>query len=68
MPLRRALSCRFCHKTEDQVDVLLAFTEDLCICDECVWLIIEIIAKDRPDWRDRIVEKLKGVEPNSPKR
>lgn len=62
---KRPLSCSFCRKTEDEVDVLLAFTQGFSICNECVWLMVEIIATDRPEWRDRILEKLKGIEPDN---
>jgi hypothetical protein len=57
------LTCKFCHKTQEEVAVLLAFPENLQICDECVWLMVEIIATGRPDWRDRTIEKLRNVEP-----
>jgi len=59
------LRCKFCRKTQDDVAVLLAFPEDLSICDECVWLMVEIIATDRPAWRDRTIEKLRNVQPKS---
>jgi ATP-dependent protease Clp ATPase subunit len=57
------LSCTFCHKSEKEVVALLAFADRLHICDECVWLMVEIIATDRPDWRDKIIDKLKNVRP-----
>jgi ATP-dependent protease Clp ATPase subunit len=56
------LSCKFCSKTQDGVVALLASPDNLNICDECVWLMVEIIATKRPDWRDRTIEKLKNVE------
>jgi ATP-dependent protease Clp ATPase subunit len=59
------LTCKFCDKTQDQVAVLLAFQTDLCICDECVGLMAEIIATDNHDWRDRTIEKLRNVQPKS---
>jgi ATP-dependent protease Clp ATPase subunit len=59
------LHCKFCHKTQDEVAVLLAFSKDFSVCDECVWLMVEIIATDRPDWRDRTIEKLKNVGPKT---
>ena len=58
-----ALSCTFCHKSEKEVFALLAFPDRLNICDECVWLMVEIVATDRPDWRDKIIDKLKSVRP-----
>jgi hypothetical protein len=58
-----ALSCTFCHKSEKEVVTLLAFPDRLHICDECVWLMVEIIATDRPDWRDKVIDKLKNVRP-----
>jgi ATP-dependent protease Clp ATPase subunit len=56
-----ALSCKFCRKSQADVVALLAFPEGLNICDECVWLMVEIIATGRPQWRDRIVDKLRNV-------
>lgn len=58
-----ALSCTFCHKSEKEAVALLAFPDRLNICDECVWLMVEIVATDRPDWRDKIIDKLKSVRP-----
>ena len=59
-----ALSCTFCHKSEKDVVALLAFPDRLNICDECVWLMVEIIATDRPDWRDKVIGKPKSVRPH----
>jgi ATP-dependent protease Clp ATPase subunit len=59
-----ALNCTFCRKSEKEVVALLAFP-DLYICDECVWLMVEIIATSNFDWRDRIIEKLKNVKSQS---
>jgi ATP-dependent protease Clp ATPase subunit len=40
-----ALSCTFCHKSEKEVVALLAFPDRLHICDECIWLMVEIVER-----------------------
>ncbi len=42
------LCCSFCAKTQDEVDRLIA-GPDVYICNECVYLCDEIIAKDHED-------------------
>ena len=41
------LTCSFCGKHQRQVNKLIA-GPDVYICNECVDLCVEIIAKDRP--------------------
>jgi ATP-dependent Clp protease ATP-binding subunit ClpX len=42
-----ALTCSFCGKHQRQVNKLIA-GPDVYICNECVDLCVEIIAKQRP--------------------
>jgi ATP-dependent protease Clp ATPase subunit len=55
------LSCTFCHKGQDEVVAILAFPADLSICNECVWLMVEIIAQRHPEWRDQTLKKLMEI-------
>jgi ATP-dependent Clp protease ATP-binding subunit ClpX len=41
------LTCSFCGKHQRQVDKLIA-GPDVYICNQCVDLCVEIIAKERP--------------------
>jgi ATP-dependent Clp protease ATP-binding subunit ClpX len=43
-----ALTCSFCGKHQRQVNKLIA-GPDVYICNECVDLCVEIIAKERPN-------------------
>jgi len=52
------LRCTFCSKSANELVALLAFPGDLSICDECVSLMVDIIAADHPDWRNAQIEKL----------
>ena len=52
------LRCTFCSKSANELVALLAFPGDLSICDECVSLMVDIIAADHPDWRKAQIEKL----------
>lgn len=55
------LHCTFCHKSQDEVVALLAFPDELSICNECVSLMVDIIATDHPDWRAAQIEKLQRL-------
>jgi ATP-dependent protease Clp ATPase subunit len=50
--------CTFCHKAKGDVRALLAFPDDLFICDECVSLMAEIIAKDHPGWAEMLANRI----------
>ena len=50
--------CSFCGKSDAETTAILAFPKDLFICDECVVLMVEIIAEGRPDWRAHLIDKL----------
>jgi ATP-dependent protease Clp ATPase subunit len=57
--------CSFCRKSQDEVAQLLAFpgvplglSKDLFICDECVGLMMEIVAQQNDDWRKHQIERL----------
>jgi ATP-dependent protease Clp ATPase subunit len=60
-PSKEALNCTFCRKSQNEVVALLAFPDDLSICDECVSLMVDIIATDHRDWRDKQIERLKSL-------
>ena len=55
------LLCVYCHKSEDEVLALLAFPDHLNICEECVWSMVETIASDHPDWRERVIQRMKSI-------
>jgi ATP-dependent protease Clp ATPase subunit len=50
--------CSFCSKSDGETTAILAVRKDLFICDECVVLMVEIIAEGHDDWRKRLIEKL----------
>ncbi|MCK5609393.1 hypothetical protein KAR91_46400 [Candidatus Pacearchaeota archaeon] len=37
------LCCNFCGKSQLEVKKLIAAPRNICICDECVYLSVEII-------------------------
>ena len=54
---KEAIRCSFCNKLQRRVRKLIKGPEDLCICDECVQICVEIIADDKrpantdaPNW------------------
>jgi len=49
------LRCSFCNKDQAAVRKLIAGPNDVCICDECVTVCVEII-KDDPQPNERRVE------------
>jgi ATP-dependent Clp protease ATP-binding subunit ClpX len=51
------LYCKFCGKPENEVEVLVAGPE-ISVCDECLGLLVEIVAKDHAKWRNRQIEIL----------
>lgn len=56
------LNCTFCTKPEQDVVALLAFPDDIFICDECVSLMDETIATGDEGWRDQQVSKLSNLK------
>ena len=60
-------TCTFCHKSDSETTAVLAFPNDLCICDECVSLMVEIIAKDHEIWRARQIASLLEMLPKGAK-
>jgi ATP-dependent Clp protease ATP-binding subunit ClpX len=39
--------CSFCHHSYDEVDRLISGPDDVYICDECVWLCVEILEEEK---------------------
>jgi ATP-dependent Clp protease ATP-binding subunit ClpX len=39
--------CSFCHRDYEEVDRLISGPDDVYICDECVWLCVEILEEER---------------------
>jgi ATP-dependent protease Clp ATPase subunit len=65
-------SCIFCKKSDKQVAQLLGFptkmmglSDDIFICDECVELMVNIIAEQNKDWRNRQIEALTKLNSQS---
>jgi ATP-dependent protease Clp ATPase subunit len=52
------LSCSFCGKSEDDAAQLITARPDLSICDECIGLMAEIVARKNNEWRERQIEVL----------
>jgi ATP-dependent Clp protease ATP-binding subunit ClpX len=57
--------CTFCAKTDAETTSILAFPNNLFICDECVVLMVEIIAEGHDDWRKQLIEKLQTTKPSA---
>lgn len=47
MAIVTKLACDFCGKSEDQVKALIS-GPNVCICDECVHLCVDILAEHKP--------------------
>jgi len=39
--------CSFCHRDYDDVNRLISGPDDIYICDECVWLCVEILEEEK---------------------
>ena len=61
----RSLKCSFCHKDQNEVARLIA-GPDVCICNECVKLCGETIAKGKAD-QSVIMELRKPAKKGSEK-
>jgi ATP-dependent Clp protease ATP-binding subunit ClpX len=57
MAMADKLHCKFCNKSEDEVEALAAGPE-ISICCECIGLLSEIVAEDHPQWRNHQIEVL----------
>ena len=51
------ITCSFCGKPASEVERVLA-GPGIAICDECVVLAVEISGEGRPEWCDRLIEKI----------
>jgi ATP-dependent Clp protease ATP-binding subunit ClpX len=41
--------CSFCHRDYEEVDRLISGPDNVYICDECVWLCVEILEEERQE-------------------
>jgi ATP-dependent protease Clp ATPase subunit len=55
------LYCKFCGKQESDVETLVA-GPDISICSECIGLLGEIVAKERPEWRKQQIAALTKLD------
>jgi hypothetical protein len=66
-------TCSFCGKGHGQAKRLVLVPVDFehperregAICDECVSLNMQILAKEMPDWRDAQIAILQAIEPKN---
>jgi ATP-dependent Clp protease ATP-binding subunit ClpX len=42
-----AQHCSFCHRDYDEVNRLISGPDEVFICDECVWLCVEILEEEK---------------------
>ena len=47
------IRCSFCGKTQDQVRKLIAGSNDVYICDDCIELCAEILEEEFADQNDK---------------
>jgi len=47
MTVKRFWACWFCGKTTDEVEILIAGPNDICICNRCVKICNDIIAEHK---------------------
>jgi ATP-dependent protease Clp ATPase subunit len=52
------LHCTFCKKSSNDVASLLSGPANLCICDECLACLVDILARQNEAWRDQQIEVL----------
>ena len=50
------IRCSFCGKTQDQVRKLIAGTNNVYICDECIELCGEILDEELADYEEPVSE------------
>ena len=43
------MKCSFCGKTNSEVDQLVAATDKLCICDECIMSCVKLLVYGEPE-------------------
>jgi hypothetical protein len=58
--------CTICHKSEDEAIAILALSDDLNICDECIFLMAEIVAEGHAEWRVRLINALQKSQTDPP--
>jgi hypothetical protein len=56
------LCCSFCKRSEDEAAQLVVASPEQAICEECVGLLVSIIAEKNKEWRDRQIEALTKLQ------
>jgi len=56
-------ACTLCHKSARETTAMLAFPDDIRICDACVTQMVESVARDHQGWRRRMFGALALMEP-----
>jgi ATP-dependent Clp protease ATP-binding subunit ClpX len=46
-------TCSFCHRGTEEVERLISGPGDVYICDECVWLCVEILEEERQQQKQK---------------
>ena len=59
------LHCAFCKKSSNDVASLLAVYANLCICNECLACLVDILARRNEAWRDQQIEVLTKLRSTS---
>ena len=61
------IRCSFCGKTQDQVRKLIAGTNNVYICDECIELCGEILDEELADYEEPVSEEFGEINLLKPK-
>lgn len=56
--LKRFWTCWFCKKRQDEVRILVAGPENICICDECIEVCNTILKENMPEIKESANEKI----------
>jgi ATP-dependent protease Clp ATPase subunit len=61
------VQCITCRLSQSEVKRLVAIPAEvgnIYICDECVGVLVGIMAEDNSDWRDQQIKRLKDQNSN----
>ena len=62
----RQVHCEICGRLQHQVQHMVAGPPGISVCSDCVVEIVELIARESPEWCDEVIDRLKRARKPGP--
>lgn len=60
---RKQMRCSFCNRTQDQVRKLFSGPKDVCICDECIGICVEMLEDEFAEYEEEVDSGINLLKP-----